>query len=321
LRVPHPNSPAGRKFDWSPLGLPHPDSPAGRTFDWSSLGVPHPDSPAGRTLDWQSELIGIKRSVGQDLVYQMNEMERLLAKLSDSLREALPDTSLRVIYDRRMGFIRQTYGTGQPAGSGGDPTALVQHLESQMDWVEAYPGHPVERTNNQELKLALANLPMAWQQGAKQREELLHQITILAERFYEAANRSVQKQWADAQRSGKREELIAKWKAELLKPLTHGSAGVSGEAVESAVQQRRPARTADSPKDKPLLPPAKTWIEFRLIDEDGNPVSNAAYKVKLADGSIKDGTLNAEGSVRFNDIDPGRCQIMFPEIDGREWRA
>ena len=28
-----------------PLNVPHPDSPAGRSFDWSSLSVPHPNSP------------------------------------------------------------------------------------------------------------------------------------------------------------------------------------------------------------------------------------------------------------------------------------
>jgi hypothetical protein len=49
--VPHPDSPAGRSFDWSSLGVPHPNSHAGRTFDyWSALGVPHPTSPAGRML-------------------------------------------------------------------------------------------------------------------------------------------------------------------------------------------------------------------------------------------------------------------------------
>jgi hypothetical protein len=47
-RVPHPDSPAGREFDWQSIGLPHPDSPTGRHFDWSSVGCAHPDSPAGR---------------------------------------------------------------------------------------------------------------------------------------------------------------------------------------------------------------------------------------------------------------------------------
>jgi hypothetical protein len=44
----HPESYAGRDFEWQSLGLPHPDSPAGRCFDWSSVGLPHPYSPAGK---------------------------------------------------------------------------------------------------------------------------------------------------------------------------------------------------------------------------------------------------------------------------------
>jgi hypothetical protein len=46
--LPHPDSPAGRNFDWQSIGVPHPDSPAGRCLDWSQAGLPHPDSPAGR---------------------------------------------------------------------------------------------------------------------------------------------------------------------------------------------------------------------------------------------------------------------------------
>ena len=48
--VPHPNSPAGRNFNWSSLGVPHPNSPAGRNFDCvAALGILHPNSPGGRT--------------------------------------------------------------------------------------------------------------------------------------------------------------------------------------------------------------------------------------------------------------------------------
>jgi hypothetical protein len=46
--APHPNSPAGRFYDWSCFDVPHPNSPAGRFTDWSLLGDPHPFSPAAR---------------------------------------------------------------------------------------------------------------------------------------------------------------------------------------------------------------------------------------------------------------------------------
>jgi hypothetical protein len=45
--APHPNSPAGRFFDWTSVNVPHPGSPAGRYFDWSFCSDAHPFSPAG----------------------------------------------------------------------------------------------------------------------------------------------------------------------------------------------------------------------------------------------------------------------------------
>jgi hypothetical protein len=64
--APHPNSPAGRFYDWSSLGVPHPASPAGRNFDWSLFGVPHPLSPAGPHCNWslpQTESLAVDSSI------------------------------------------------------------------------------------------------------------------------------------------------------------------------------------------------------------------------------------------------------------------
>ena len=56
-RVVHPDSPAGRHFDWASLRIPHPDSPAGRHFDWSSLDIAHPRSAAARrSCEWGMQL-------------------------------------------------------------------------------------------------------------------------------------------------------------------------------------------------------------------------------------------------------------------------
>jgi type VI secretion system secreted protein VgrG len=57
-----------------------------------------------------------------------------------------------------------------------------------------------------------------------------------------------------------------------------------------------------------------------LIDEVGNPVPDAVYKVTLPDGSVETGTLDEKGFVRFDGIDPGQGQITFPEIDAKEWK-
>jgi hypothetical protein len=52
--TPHPNSPAGRFFDWSSFDMPHPGSPAGKCFDWTPLDFPHPYSPAGLQYIWSA---------------------------------------------------------------------------------------------------------------------------------------------------------------------------------------------------------------------------------------------------------------------------
>lgn len=64
----------------------------------------------------------------------------------------------------------------------------------------------------------------------------------------------------------------------------------------------------------------KTWVEIRLVDQDGNPVPNEKYRLKLPDGSITEGTLDKNGRARHDDIDPGQCEVSFPDIDAREWK-
>ena len=63
-----------------------------------------------------------------------------------------------------------------------------------------------------------------------------------------------------------------------------------------------------------------TWIEVRLTDEDGNPSAGERYRIVLPDSSVMEGALDEEGKARFEQIVPGKAQITFPEIDGREWK-
>lgn len=60
---------------------------------------------------------------------------------------------------------------------------------------------------------------------------------------------------------------------------------------------------------------SKTWIEVELLDEEGAPVSGAAYWVKLPDGEVREGRLGSTGRVYFGDLDPGQCEIRWPELD------
>jgi hypothetical protein len=64
----------------------------------------------------------------------------------------------------------------------------------------------------------------------------------------------------------------------------------------------------------------KTWIEIQLVDQKGSPVAGASYRMKITDGSVREGVTDENGSVRVPGIDPGTCEVSFPDYDAREWK-
>jgi hypothetical protein len=78
-------------------------------------------------------------------------------------------------------------------------------------------------------------------------------------------------------------------------------------------------RKKDAQKKQSLLLPKKTWVEIKLVDQDGVVVPNERYKVTLPDGTIKEGRLDENGWMRESGIDPGTCVITFPDIHYEEW--
>jgi uncharacterized Zn-binding protein involved in type VI secretion len=63
-----------------------------------------------------------------------------------------------------------------------------------------------------------------------------------------------------------------------------------------------------------------TWVEIQLHDTQGAPMPNEAYHIDLPDGTSVDGTTDSSGMARLDGIDPGNCQISFPNIDKRSWK-
>lgn len=62
------------------------------------------------------------------------------------------------------------------------------------------------------------------------------------------------------------------------------------------------------------------WIEVELVDADGAPVAGEPYAILLPDGTTTDaGTLDEEGLVRIEGIDPGTCKISFPRLERDAW--
>jgi hypothetical protein len=88
----------------------------------------------------------------------------------------------------------------------------------------------------------------------------------------------------------------------------------------SAVLPRRaaPIQPPSLPQ-RPPLPPAKTFIEIVLLDSDDKPVAGEAFQLTLPDGRVQNGNLDRAGFARVDGIDPGVCDVRFPNIDGREW--
>ena len=57
----------------------------------------------------------------------------------------------------------------------------------------------------------------------------------------------------------------------------------------------------------------KDWIELKLQISNGDPVSNARFIVKLADGTERQGNLDQNGTYRLEDIPPGWYWVVFPD--------
>jgi hypothetical protein len=89
-----------------------------------------------------------------------------------------------------------------------------------------------------------------------------------------------------------------------------------GGAATPSSQAQAPAETASK-----AMRAVKTWIEIELLDDSGQPVPGEAYQIELPDGRVVRGRLDSEGKARFRNIDPGTCQVSFPEIDAAEWDA
>ena len=63
----------------------------------------------------------------------------------------------------------------------------------------------------------------------------------------------------------------------------------------------------------------KTWIKIQLVGEDDEPIPGEKYKIVLPDGTVKQGSLDIEGSAGFEGLDEGQCEITFPDLDKDAW--
>ena len=79
------------------------------------------------------------------------------------------------------------------------------------------------------------------------------------------------------------------------------------------------AEQAEKKTEPPTAPKKEnSWIEIYLRDTEGKPVPGERYRIKLPDGSIEEGRLDADGHVEYYGINPGACVVSFPDIDAKE---
>jgi len=86
---------------------------------------------------------------------------------------------------------------------------------------------------------------------------------------------------------------------------------------EMAARQQRAAEPEAITVGEPE--PETTWIEIELVEPDGTPAANERYKLTLPDGSIKFGHLDQHGKARVERLQPGNCQVTFPDRDEQVW--
>lgn len=68
-------------------------------------------------------------------------------------------------------------------------------------------------------------------------------------------------------------------------------------------------------EEEPEEETSTAWVEFELVDAEGEPLAGVRYRLTLADGSTREGEVGASGVVRVEGIEPGECTVVFPELD------
>lgn len=83
----------------------------------------------------------------------------------------------------------------------------------------------------------------------------------------------------------------------------------------------RPTIPPDQPP-RPRPPPPKpeeevrlTWVGFALVDRSGAPLVGQRFRMRLSDGSTREGVTDAHGGASFDQIPSGACQLEFLKLD------
>lgn len=84
--------------------------------------------------------------------------------------------------------------------------------------------------------------------------------------------------------------------------------------VDDLTRGEAEAQPDEALEQGPLLE-EKTWIEIELTDTEGNPMPGERYWIKLPDDTVREGALDRLGRAYFGGLDPGECEIRWPDMD------
>lgn len=92
-------------------------------------------------------------------------------------------------------------------------------------------------------------------------------------------------------------------------------------AQVTTVAQLRGVRFAEEPPDIRDQDEPQHWIEIQLLGDDDRPVPGERYTVRLPDGVLVPGCLDAHGLARLDNLkQPGLCEVCFPDLDREAWQ-
>lgn len=84
--------------------------------------------------------------------------------------------------------------------------------------------------------------------------------------------------------------------------------------------ETEPGGGSPAPQSVIVMDPTKpAYIGIELVDTEKRPVPHQVFEVTLPSGQLVRGTLDQNGKVRIEGIDPGQCTVTFPSMDRRDF--
>ncbi len=99
-------------------------------------------------------------------------------------------------------------------------------------------------------------------------------------------------------------------------PLPRVTQRLSAPLPNARPPAEEPAGAEEPIAAAPTPAPAKelSFIEVVLQRPDGSPLGSEPYRIKLPDGSLRQGKLGTDGRIRLDSIPSGDCEVRFPNL-------